>query len=162
MKREIQTFMDAVADDDLQHFSAEATEKDFYADADKVMAPLAKFIREQIAADQLAQAELTLSDAEVSVRLETSVINLPLKDSKIIGKIMETDAEADVNVYAVIETEDINTSGLRIDALAPADTYVDQAKTADDSLHDWLGLQIEKLQAAATNKDATDVKKSKD
>ena len=59
----------------------------------------------------------------------------------------------------MIESPDINVSGLRIDALAPATTYVEQAKVADESLHDWLNLQIEKLQAAATNKEATDVKK---
>jgi len=64
-----------------------------------------------------------------------------------------------LNVYAVIETPDINASGLRIDALAPATTYVAQAAVADASLHDWLSLQIEKLQAVATNKEETDIKK---
>ncbi|WP_395321845.1 hypothetical protein [Levilactobacillus parabrevis] len=159
MKREVQTFIDAVADDKLEHFTAETTQAKFFADPDGVMAPLADFIRQQISADKLAQAELNVTDTEVSVRLELSVINLPLQDTKTIGKIMETDEERELNVYAVIETPDINVSGLRIDALAPAATYVDQAATADQSLHDWLGLQIEKLQAAATNKEETDVKK---
>lgn len=159
MKREVQAFIDAVAEDDMQHFTAETTLADFYDKPDQMMAPLAAFIREQIGADKLAQAELKVTDAEMSVRLELSVINLPLQDTKTIGKIMETSEEADLNVYAVIESPDINVSGLRIDALAPATTYVEQAKVADESLHDWLNLQIEKLQAAATNKEATDVKK---
>lgn len=158
MKREIQTFIDAVEADEIQHFTVDTTEKDFEKDPDGAMAPLAAFIREQIGKDQLAQAELKLTDTAVSVRLEMSVINLPLQDSKTIGKIMETSDEADINVYAVIETPDINVSGLRIDALAPAETYVDQAAVADESLHDWLNLQIEKLQTAATNKAETDVK----
>jgi hypothetical protein len=157
MKREIQAFIDAVAADEIQHFTADTTEKDFFKDPDGTMAPLAAFIRKQINQDQLAQATLNVTDTDVSVRLEMSVINLPMQDSKTIGKIMETTDEADLNVYAVIETPDINVSGLRIDALAPATTYVDQAKVADQSLHDWLGLQIEKLQAAATNEAATDV-----
>lgn len=160
MKREVQAFMDAVADDQIEHFTAETTQAKFFADPDGAMAPLAAFIRQQIGADQLAQAELKLTDTAVSVRLEMSVINLPLQDTKTIGKIMETNVEQDLNVYAVIETPDINVSGLRIDALAPATTYVEQAQTADQSLHDWLNLQIEKLQAAATNKEETDVKKS--
>ncbi|MBU7538547.1 hypothetical protein LL936_00190 [Levilactobacillus brevis] len=159
MKREVQAFIDAVAEDDMQHFTAETTLADFYDKPDQTMAPLAAFIREQIGADKLAQAELKVTDAEMSVRLELSVINLPLQDTKTIGKIMETSGEADLNVYAVIESPDINVSRLRIDALAPATTYVEQAKVADESLHDWLNLQIEKLQAAATNKEATDVKK---
>lgn len=159
MKREIQTFIDAVAADEIQHFTADTTEKEFFADPDGLMAPLATFIREQIGADKLAQAELKLTDTEASVRLELSVINLPLQDTKTIGKIMDTDEEAELNVYAVIETSDINVSGLRIDALAPATTYVDQAAVADTSLHDWLKLQIERLQAAATNKEETDIKK---
>ncbi|WP_245155302.1 hypothetical protein [Levilactobacillus yiduensis] len=158
MKREIQTFIDAVEADEIQHFAVDTTEKAFEKDPDGAMAPLAAFIREQIGKDQLAQAELKLTDTAVSVRLEMSVINLPLQDSKTIGKIMETSDEADINVYAVIETPDINVSGLRIDALAPAETYVDQAAVADESLHDWLKLQIEKLQTAATNKAETDVK----
>ncbi|WP_341779811.1 hypothetical protein [Levilactobacillus sp. HBUAS70063] len=160
MKREVQAFIDAVADDQIEHFTAETTQAKFFADPDEAMAPLAAFIRQQIGADQLAQAELKLTDTAVSVRLEMSVINLPLQDTKTIGKIMETNVEQDLNVYAVIETPDINVSGLRIDALAPATTYVEQAQTADQSLHDWLNLQIEKLQAAATNKEETDVKKS--
>ncbi|MCT3573457.1 hypothetical protein [Levilactobacillus brevis] len=159
MKREVQAFIDAVAEDDMQHFTAETTLAGFYDKPDQTMAPLAAFIREQIGADKLAQAELKVTDAEMSVRLELSVINLPLQDTKTIGKIMETSGEADLNVYAVIESPDINVSGLRIDALAPATTYVEQAKVADESLHDWLNLQIEKLQTAATNKEATDVKK---
>lgn len=159
MKREIQAFIDAVEADDVQHFTADTTEKAFFKDPDQSMAPLAAFMRDQIGKDQLAQAELKLTDTEASVRLEMSVINLPMQDSKTIGKIMETDDEAAINVYAVIETPEINVSGLRIDALAPADTYVAQAGVADQSLHDWLGLQIEKLQAAATNKAETDVKK---
>lgn len=158
MKREIQTFIDAAEADEIQHFTVDTTAKDFEQDPDKAMAPLAAFIREQIGKDQLAQAELKLKDTAVSVRLEMSVLNLPLQDSKTIGNIMETDQEADINVYAVIETPDINVSGLRIDALAPADTYVAQAAVADQSLHDWLKLQIEKLQTAAANKAATDVK----
>jgi len=160
MKREIQAFIDAAEADEIQHFTADTTEKAFFKDPDGLMAPLAAFIREQIGKDQLAQAELKVTDTDVSVRLEMSVLNLPMQDSKTIGKILETSEEADLNVYAVIETPDINVSGLRIDALAPADTYVDQAQVADQSLHDWLGLQIEKLQAAETNKDATDVQKA--
>ncbi|MFC6288812.1 hypothetical protein [Levilactobacillus angrenensis] len=159
MKREIQTFIDAVEADEIQHFTVDTTEKDFEKDPDGAMAPLAAFIREQIGKDRLAQAELKLTDTAVSVRLEMSVINLPLQDSKTIGKILETDDEADINVYAVIETPDINVSGLRIDALAPATTYVDQAAVADESLHDWLKLQIEKLQTAAANQAEMDVKK---
>ncbi|MCH5464056.1 hypothetical protein [Levilactobacillus tujiorum] len=159
MKREVQAFIDAVADDKIEHFTAETTQAKFFADPDGAMAPLAAFMRDQIGADNLAQALLKLTDTEASVRLELSVINLPLQDTKTVGKIMETDEERELNVYAVIETPDINVSGLRIDALAPATTYVEQAATADQSLHDWLGLQIEKLQAAETNKEATDVKK---
>jgi len=157
MERQIQSFIEAVENDDVEHVNATATQAAFYADPDAQMAPLAAFMRQQIAADKLAQTELKLTDADVSVRLEMSVLNLPQQDSKTIAKIMSVEETAPINVYAVIETEDINVSGLRIDALAPATTYVDQAETADQSLHDWLGLQIEKLQAAAANTEETDV-----
>ena len=158
MERQIQAFIDAVANDDVQHFTTTAKQADFYADPDAVMAPLAAFMREQIQADKLAQAEVTLTDAAIAVRLEMSVINLPQQDSKTIAKIMAVEDTAPVNVYAVIVAEDINVSGLRIDALAPATTYLDQAAPADQSLHDWLHLQIDKLQTAAENAEQTDVK----
>ena len=156
MERQIQGFMDAVENDEVHHFNATAKQADFYADPDAVLAPLAAFMREQITADQLAQATLTLSDAEVSVRLEMSVINLPMQDSKTIGKIMDVGQTAPINIYAVIETDAINVSGLRIDALAPATTYLEQAATADQSLHDWVLLQIDKLKTAAENAAQTD------
>jgi len=159
MKRNVDDFMAAVEADNLEHLEQKTTQAKFFADPDGVMAPLAAFMREKIQADTLAQATLTVTDTDISVRLELSVINLPLQDTKTIGKIMTTDVEDPLNVYAVIETPDINVSGLRIDALAPADTYVDQAETADQSLHDWLKLQIEKLQTAEANREETDVKK---
>lgn len=160
MERQIQAFIEAVENDELEHFTTTAKEADFYADPDAVLAPLAAFVREQIGADKLAQATVQLSDADVSVRLETSVINLPLQDSKTIAKIMTVEDTAPINVYAVIEAEAINVSGLRIDALAPATTYVDQATVADQSLHDWVGLQIEQLKTAAENAALTDVPKA--
>ena len=156
MERQIQGFMDAVENDEVHHFNATAKQADFYADPDAVLAPLAAFMREQITADQLAQATLTLSDAEVSVRLEMSVINLPMQDSKTIGKIMDVGQTAPITISAVIETDAINVSGLRIDALAPATTYLEQAATADQSLHDWVLLQIDKLKTAAENAAQTD------
>lgn len=151
MERKIQEFIDAIENDEVEHFTTKTPQKAFYADPDKAVAPLAAFIRQQIEQDHLAQAETTVNGTDISVRLELSVINLPLKDTKTIAKIMDVAQAAPLNVYAVIETPDINVSGLRIDALAPADTYVAQAQTADASLHDWLKLQIEKLQTAAEN-----------
>lgn len=151
MERKIQDFIDAVENDEVEHFTSKTPQKAFYADPDKAVAPLAAFIREQIGQDHLAQAETTVNGTDISVRLELSVINLPLQDTKTIAKIMDVAETAPLNVNAVIETPDINVSGLRIDALAPADTYVAQADTADASLHDWLKLQIEKLQTAAEN-----------
>ncbi|WP_225423550.1 hypothetical protein [Levilactobacillus suantsaii] len=159
MERKIQDFIDAVANDEVEHFTTKTPQKAFYADPDKAVAPLVDFMRQQIQQDHLAQAETTVNGTDISVRLELSVINLPLQDTKTIAKIMAVDETAPLNVYAVIETPDINVSGLRIDALAPAQTYVDQAATADASLHDWLKLQIEKLQAAATNAEETDTVK---
>lgn len=151
MERKIQEFIDAVENDEVQHFTTKTPQKAFYADPDKAVAPLVTFIRQQIEQDHLAQAETTVNGTDISVRLELSVINLPLQDTKTIAKIMDVAQTAPLNVYAVIETPDINVSGLRIDAFAPADTYLAQAETADASLHDWLKLQIEKLQTAAEN-----------
>lgn len=78
-----------------------------------------------VAADQMTQANLTVSTAvPVTFRLETNVVNLPLADSNKLYQFFDLDATAPVNVYLVVESDDINVSHLRIDEVAPVTEFL--------------------------------------
>ncbi|ERL64261.1 hypothetical protein [Schleiferilactobacillus shenzhenensis] len=78
-----------------------------------------------VAAGQMTQANLTVStEVPVTFRLETNVINLPLADSNKLYQFFDLDATAPVNVYLVVESDDINVSHLRIDEVAPVTEFL--------------------------------------
>ncbi|KRM24755.1 hypothetical protein [Schleiferilactobacillus harbinensis] len=78
-----------------------------------------------VAANEMTQANLDVAtEVPVAFRLETNVINLPLADSNKLYQFFDLDATAAVNVYLIVESEDINVSHLRIDEIAPVDTFL--------------------------------------
>ncbi|USS84482.1 hypothetical protein M3M35_03970 [Fructilactobacillus myrtifloralis] len=108
----------------------------------KTLAPLVQFVEAAINSDKIASADLQVSDAEVLVQLQTSIINLPLAYGKNIHKIMVDDGEVDVNVYMIIAAPAINKSKLRIDELLDATTFVKQPDQALDQFTAWMQTQL--------------------
>lgn len=98
-----------------------------------------QYIGAQLSAEQLAQymwqVKMPKGD-DVEVTIETNVINLPMSDAKIVGKVLPVENDEEVNVYMVIRSEDVNKSGLRIDLIGPGtdfqvepNNYVGEVKT---------------------------------
>lgn len=55
----------------------------------------------------------------VNVRLEANLINIPMDEAeRLDGKLLDQEPEYPVNLYMVMESADVNKSGLRIDELA--------------------------------------------
>lgn len=55
----------------------------------------------------------------VNVRLEANLINVPMAEAeRLLPKLLDKEPEYPVNLYLVMESEDVNKSGLRIDELA--------------------------------------------
>lgn len=145
MKLNVQQFIDQVMDGQFDQQSQSVAEGQLSAMTG------VEALGQSIQKNHLAQFEWQIpvsgSDEPVSVRLETSVINLPLANAKTITKIMDVTADAEVNVYMVCETPDLNRSGLRIDKLASATALVDDPQSVAQAAQQWIDDKITTVQA---------------
>lgn len=104
-----------------------------------------QFINDSIDSGYLGQyvwnVKMTRGD-NVSVRLETNLINLPMQDAKRLnGKLLDNGATYDVNLYMVIEGADVNKSGLRIDELATANE-INTSSSLVTKFQVWVANQL--------------------
>ncbi|WP_076459814.1 hypothetical protein [Limosilactobacillus caccae] len=87
-----------------------------------VLTAAIKFMIDQLDTGHLGQYEMTVKMKKgdpVSVRLETNLINIPMAEAeRLDGKLLDKELEYPVNLYMVMESEDVNKTGLRIDELA--------------------------------------------
>ena len=85
----------------------------------------------------------------VSVRLEANLINVPMGEAERLDvKLLDQEPEYPVNLYMVMESADVNKSGLRIDELA---NYTDQGGSITalvERAQEWMA---EHLAAVAEN-----------
>ncbi|KRK98857.1 hypothetical protein FD04_GL000599 [Secundilactobacillus odoratitofui DSM 19909 = JCM 15043] len=113
--------------------------------AKKALAPLVDMISTAVQSDQLAQATLSLTDADIQVRLETSVVNLPLRYVNAMKKMLADDETLPVSVYSIVESPDVNASSLRIDKVASADDFVSHQADMASAIATWLDTQLEQI-----------------
>ena len=93
----------------------------------------------------------------VSVRLEMNLINVPMAEAQRLDpKLLERDQPYPVKVYMIVEGEQLNQSGLRIDELGDADAVSDQPNSFVTPLGEWLANQLSALtqSRAAQEEDA--------
>lgn len=83
------------------------------------------------------------------IKLQSNVINLPLLYPAAVEKLTEADQEYDLNVYAVIEAEKINSSHLRIDQIGTADDLLNDNPDLRLNFRDWVKEQFERLDQPA-------------
>ncbi|KRK46948.1 hypothetical protein FC96_GL000839 [Secundilactobacillus kimchicus JCM 15530] len=103
-----------------------------------VLQPLVDNMATAIQNTQLAQANLLFSDADITVRLENNVINLPYQNINPMKKMLAPEATMAVNVYSIIESPDVNVSSLRIDKVASADDFVKHVDEMAAGVATWL------------------------
>lgn len=85
-------------------------------------------LSDQLSSGYLAQfswqVEMPVGDP-VNVRLDTNLINVPLIEApRLDPKLLGQESPYAVKVYMVIEGDQVNASGLRIDELATADALM--------------------------------------
>ena len=86
----------------------------------------------------------------VSVRLEANLINVPMGEAeRLDGKLLDQGPEYPVNLYMVMESADVNKSGLRIDELA---NDTDQCGIITSLVERAQGWMAEHLAAVAENR----------
>ncbi|GAX08162.1 MAG: hypothetical protein DUD34_14615 [Lactobacillus sp.] len=137
---------------DTQNFGSSLAEikKD---GAVKSLEPMVNMIVKAIGENKLAQATLTLTDADIQVHLETSVVNLPLRYLNAMKKMLADDDTLPISVYSIVESPDINASSLRIDKVASADDFVSHQADMATAIATWLDKQLDQIKENQEKKD---------
>ncbi|EEW54177.1 hypothetical protein [Limosilactobacillus antri] len=79
----------------------------------------------------------------VSVRLEANLINIPMAEAeRLDGKLLDQGPEYPVNLYMVMESADVNKSGLRIDELANDTDQGGSLSTLVERAQEWLAEHL--------------------
>lgn len=154
MQIKIQQFMDDVLDEKI---TAKVVKTDLATmqQVDTVKMGL-NFIAKTTSNNEIAQYNWVVDMPEgekVSIRIETSVINLPLEDTKTISKILNVEDAAEMNVYLIAETPDMNKSGLRIDKVASVMAVQDDIEGVSHSASNWVNDQLASIVEIRQNKD---------
>lgn len=151
MKIEEESFVEEAVAEEYAVKKFDASLADLQNDGEQTLAPLANFVEAALNSDKIASAELWIGDADLLIKLQTSIINLPLHYGKNIHKIMVGDGEVDVNVYMLMDAEKLNKTGSRIDELASSDDFVADVSGNVAKFNDWVKTQ---LQTIAENEQA--------
>lgn len=86
----------------------------------------------------------------VSVRLEANLINVPMGEAERLDvKLLDQEPEYPVNLYMVMESADVNKSGLRIDELANDTDQGGSIIALVERAQEWIA---EHLAAVAENR----------
>lgn len=84
------------------------------------------FVTVTLEQEQLVSAEIVISgDEPIHLRLESNLINLPLRYVNNISKIVINDPAKEVNLYMIVESPFVSHSKLRIDYAATVSAYLD-------------------------------------
>lgn len=112
-------------------------------------------ILDHLAAGELARQNWTVNTRgdSISVRLECNLINIPMDEAlRLDGKLLKADTTYPVNLYLVVESPDVNRTGLRIDSLVDNPGADADANTLAEQAQVWvtekLGMVMQNRQAA--------------
>jgi hypothetical protein len=111
--------------------------------------PMFDFVTQTLAGGQLVAAEMIISgDEPIYLRLESSLINLPLRYVNNISKIVINDEPSDVKLYMIVEHPLVTQSGLRIDTAATVAAYLDDPDSVKAKIAAYFTEEIQKVNAA--------------
>ncbi|WP_251573867.1 hypothetical protein [Limosilactobacillus agrestimuris] len=81
--------------------------------------------------------------APVIFHLDTNLINIPMAEAeRLDGKLLDKEITYPVNLYMVMESEDVNKSGLRIDELANETDLAGDVDVLIKRLQEWLAEHL--------------------
>jgi hypothetical protein len=120
-----------------------------------VLDDLFDFVTKTLMAGQLVAGEMVISgDEPISLRLESSLINLPLRYVNAISKIVINDPDTEVTLYMIVEHPKVTQSGLRIDAAATVAAYLDDPDSVKVKIANYFTDEIVKINSAVAAGDA--------
>ncbi|GAK31419.1 hypothetical protein WOSG25_091180 [Weissella oryzae SG25] len=108
------------------------------------------FVTKTLELNQLVSAEMIISGEEpIILRLESSLINLPLRYVNAISKIVINDPARELNLYMIVEHPLVSHSGLRIDLAASVAAYLDDPDSVANKIASFFTEKIKAIQVAS-------------
>lgn len=121
MEIKVATFIDQVTAGMPQETVTASAKEYARLGSAKVSAVLVDGLTKHVAKGELVQSSVTtkFADEQVTLRLETGIINLPAENITKVANFFDDSGETvPVNAYLVVKSPAINRSGLRIDKVA--------------------------------------------
>ncbi|KRN27976.1 hypothetical protein IV38_GL001817 [Lactobacillus selangorensis] len=153
MELTVQQYLDAVQNQDYDHQEWHVSPEHL---AEKGLPTytheLYDRLRKDLGDNRLAQLQLTVDypDRPATFTLETGIINLPLRYATKIGQFFQSEDETvPVRLYLIVESEDINVTGLRIDEMTTTDDYLKQFTETNADINDAIFEKNDFLQLEA-------------
>ena len=79
----------------------------------------------------------------VLFHLDTNLINVPMAEAeRLDGKLLDKEITYPVNLYMVMESEDVNKSGLRIDELANETDQAGDVNVLVERAQEWIAEHL--------------------
>lgn len=140
MKLTVDDYLKMVTGDKVQTEDADKTASQ--TQQKKVLTAAVEFMLDQFDKGYLGQYRFNVRMRKgdpVSFRLESNLINVPMDEAERLDpKLLDKGPAYPVNLYMVVESDDVNKSGLRIDELANETDQAQAASALVAKLHPWL------------------------
>lgn len=112
---------------------------------ESALLPVEDFIKSNVSKNYPA-SELEINvGSKIIIRIQTNIINIPFSYFKTEEKVIDADHEYDLNIYAILEAENINKSHLRIDKMTSFEDLNKKENIFLTTLHQWVIKQLESL-----------------
>jgi hypothetical protein len=144
MKMTVADYLGQVTGDHV--VSEEVTKTAAQAQQKTTLKTAIQFMLEQLDMGYLGQYVMNVKMKKgdpVNVRLELNLINVPMAEAERLDpKLLDEGPEYPVNLYMVMESEDVNKSGLRIDELANDTDQAGSVTTLVSRAQEWVGEHL--------------------
>lgn len=140
MKLTVDDYLQLVTGDKVKVADADKTATQ--AQQKKTLTTAVTFMLDQLDKGYLGEYRINVRMKKgdpVSFRLENNLINVPLAEAERLDpKLLDKGPAYPVNIYMVVESADVNRSGLRIDELANEADQSQAAASLAAKIQPWL------------------------
>lgn len=144
MKLTIDDYLKIVTGDKVHVEQAEKTAAQ--AQQKTTLTTAIKFVLDQLSQGSLGQYLISVKMKKgdpVSLRFEPNLINVPLAEAeRLDGKLLDKGPAYPVNLYMVMESDDVNKSGLRIDELANETDQAGSVTVLVKKAQEWVAEHL--------------------
>lgn len=144
MKLTIDDYLKIVTDEKVNVEEVEKTAAQ--AQQKTTLTTAIKFVLDHLSQGNLGQYSISVKMKKgdpVSLRFEPNLINVPLAEAeRLDGKLLDKGPAYPVNLYMVMESDDVNKSGLRIDELANETDQAGSVITLVKKAQEWVAEHL--------------------